>query len=643
MTAFEQLLSKYTDVEQFFKTAGFFHVATRASEIETRKLIDDIVDRAGIADDLQKHAEPYSRTTFISDDRRLMGYAIPRRYYHEKDGNIEVTKVEVIWYTYKFDNEELQHPTDETETVIPITDEEASRLLELTYLARNARNDFEAVRRTAVINAFNANGITTGYFDADDDLKQKLTVVKKLADDLVDAVTKQDAEKLQDIQHDQIIALEGIDDDTRNDLIRFFCTKYCDTDKENKARQLACVYANFAQNIVTAIPETYIHDRFNIYHGKRGKGDAELEKYTLVKNCLDGNRERVFELSNAWFYEVGGDYVKGEEETPAETEDVTLQRFAESEAVIQDYTSPKQQIYSLTKASKVIFDDPDLADEITLLENGQFQFKFAVSKADAKTQKAVILDIADKVKGLTTFDKSVINAVFSIIEAGNTTFTSKQVAIQNTQNEKPRPNTVGAYTKSIDKMQAIVHRIDATEHYRQNGIDLEERGIQDVELSGYLLPVEGITITMSNGAKVNGYRLIKRPILLDYAKGVKQIHTVENEVLDVPVRLDETTLLIRDYLIQQIGIIYNTHSNISNNILLSTVLDYAGVDLVRLDRTQKKRLTDKIKLMLSYWNGEHIDGVQPIKNKYIEQGYKLNYKGKSLESITINPRPKKKK
>ena len=640
MTKYEVLLSKYTDAEQYFKTAGFYHVATRASEIETRKLIDAVIERTGIAGDMTEHGG-YNRTSYSTDDNRSLGYAIPRRYYKEKDGSIEVEKVEIVWYKTAFDDDEFKCPSGETETIIPITAEEERRLLELTLLARNARNEFEAVRRTAVINVFKANGITTEYFNADDDLKQKLTIIRELADDLVEAVTMQDADTLQDIQYDQILALEGIDDDTRNELIRFFCTKYYDTDEASKTRQLACVYSNFINNIVTAIPETYVHDKFTIYNGKKDRGDDDLQKYTLIRNCLDGNRERVLQLSEAWFYEVGGDYVKDNKEAPAEEE--ALQRFADSEAVIQDYTSPQQQIYALTKASRGIFNDIGLAEEIRELENGQLQFTFAVSKADAKTQRAVIVDIADTVKGLTKFDRSVINAVFSVIEAGNTTFTSKQVAIQNTQNEKPSPNTVGAYTKSIEKMQAIIHKIDATEHHEQNGDNLKEKGIKKVEYTGYLLPVEGITITMNNGTKVNGYRLIKNPILLDYSKGVKQIHTVDNEVLNVPVRLDETTLLIRDYLIQQIGIIYNTHSKVNNNILISTVLDYAGVDLVKMDRTQKKRLTDKIKLMLQYWNGEHIDGVQPIKNKYIEYGYKLNYTGKTLESITINPRPKQKK
>ena len=638
MTDFELLISKYIDVERYYRTAGYYHVATRASEIETRKLIDEITKREGYGGGMREHKD-YNRTTYATDDRKNVAYAIPRRYYHEKDGNVEVNKVEVVWYTYDLVNE---IPTNETETIVPITDAEKSRLIELTNLARDARNGFEAVKRTAVSNLFEEKGIKD---DDDKNLKQKLTALRELADGLVEAVTMQDAERLQEIQYDQILALEGIDDDTRKELIRLFSTQHYDGDLASKIPQLACVYANFAQNIVTAIPESYVHDKTVIYQGrvKIRDDEEETKRFTLLRNCLDDNRKQVYELADKWFYEVGGDYVKYDEEKPAEEEEKALQHFAESEAVIQDYTSPKQQIYSLTKASKIIFDDPNMADEITLLDNGQFQFKFAVSRADAKIQRAVIMDIADKVKGITTFDKSVINAVYSVIEAGNTTFTSKQVAIQNTQNEKPRPNTVGAYTKSIEKMRAIIHNIDATEHYEQNGINLEELGVKGVGLSGYLLPVEGITITMNNGTKVNGYRLIKPPILLEYAKNVKQIHTVDNEVLNVPVRLDETTLLIRDYLIQQIGIIYNTHSTVSNNILISTVLDYAGVDLVKLDRTQKKRLTDKITLMLKYWNGEHIDGVQPINNKYIEHGYRLNLKGRSLESITINPRPKAKK
>ena len=630
MTEFEKLISKYTDADQYYKTVGFYHVAVRIWEMETRKIIDAIVEREGYGADLQNDGDRITNTrkTYFTEDRKKIAYAIPRRYYSQTDGNLEVTKVEVIWLSYRYEDDEHRYPTEENETVIPITEDDERRLMDLTRQYENARKDYEAVRRTAVINLFNAYGIKTGEF------KKKIQALQDLVNGLFEAVTMQDAENLQEIRYKQILALEGINDDTRNELIREFCTKHYEADNEaDKVKQLACVYANFANCMITEIPDGFISEQFSIYQGKKDRTAEEEERYLLLREVNSNNGKRAFELADKWFYEVGGDYVKSEEEKPAEDETETLQRFAESEAVIQDYTSPTQQIYGLTKAQRIIFDDEGLADEITTLENGQLQYIFAVSKADAKTQRAVILDIADKVKGLTKFDKSVLNAVFSEIEAGNTTFTSKQVAIQNTQNSKPRPNAVGAYTKSIDKMRTIVHKINATEHLEMNGYNLEEMGIKKVEKEGYLLPVEGTIITMNNGEKVKGYQLIKRPVLLDYAKDTKQILTVDNKVLDIPVNKSETILIMRDYLIQQIGIIYNPNSRISNNILISTVLDYAGFDLLTMDRRKKSDQIKHIKTMIEYWH----------KIKYIEYGYKFNYKGKSLESITIYPRPKAKK
>lgn len=627
MTEFEKLIAKYTDTEQYLKTAGFYHVATRVWEIETRKLIDVIVEREGYGDDLERITPPSAflsdRTTYADGDRQNVAFAIPRRYYHQKDGNLEVERVEVIWFNYRYADDEHRYPTDENETVIPITEDDERRLMELTNLYDTARKDIEAVKRTAVINLFNANGIKTGEF------MRKLETVRGFADGLVEAVTKEDAKHLQEIQHDQITALEGIGDDTRADLIRFFCPEYHEADEKTKSIQLACAYSNFAYNYITAIPESYLHELAVISNGKKERTDEEEQRHLLIRESQRSIDEKTDGIALNWYYEIGGDYVKEQEETPAEDE--VLQQFAESEAVIQDYTSPKQHIYSLTKAQRGIFDDPELADEITLLDNGQLEYTFAVSRADAKTQRAVILDIADKVKGLTKFDKSVINAVFSIIEAGNTTFTSKQVAIQTTQNKVPNKNTVGAYTKSIDKMRTILHKVDVTEHYKLNNGDAD--GLNKLEVEGYLLPVEAITITMNNGTKVKGYGLIKHPVLLAYAKETKQIHTVSNEVLNVPVNKTEKVIIMRDYLIQQIGIIYNAHSKVSNNILISTVLDYAGFDLMGMDRRRRAEQINHIKNMIEYWN----------KIKYIEYGYKFNYKGKTLESITINPRPKAKK
>ena len=650
MTQFEKIISKYTDADQYFNTAGFYHVATRASEIETRKLIDNIVEREGYTDGLQedKYSGGRARTTFLTDDRRKAFHAIPRTFYKQtKDGNIEVDKVEVAWYEYIYDYDTDgnvdRYPVEEKETIIDITADDEARLKELVLLADNARKDFDALKRTAVNNLFNAEGISTaGDATKADDTKEKVQALQEYADALIEAVSKEDAERLQEVQYKQITQhwqiVANTDDETKAELIRFFSTQHYagyKDDEANKARQLACVYSNFVNNYVTTIPETYIeaeiHGRYIIVKGKEERTAEEEEQLLLLRGCRSNIREKLLTLSHRWFNEVGGIYVTDEEEKP-EAEEEAIQRFADREAVIQDYTSPTRQIYALSKAGRVIFDDPELADEITALENGQLQFKFAVSKPDAKVERAVILEITDKIYGITKFDKTVMSAVYSIIEAGNTSFTSKQVAIHYTQNSRPSPNTVGAVTKSIEKLSTIKHRLDVTEHYKMMGVDLDEMGVEEVKRGGYLLPVEDIEITMNNGAKVKGYSLIKRPVLLDYAKDTKQIHTVDVEVLDVPVNKTEKVVIMRDYLIQQIGIIYNPHGRINNNILISTVLDYAGHDLLTMDRRRKNEQVGYIKKMIEYWN----------KIKYIEYGYKYNYKGKTLESITIYPRPKKK-
>lgn len=626
MTEFEKIISKYTDAKQYYKTVGFYAVAVQMWEMETGRVIDEIVNREGYGAGLQSDGDRSmnNHKTYFTEDKNKVFYAFPRRYYSQNNGNLEVTKVEVIWLSYRYEDDERQYPTDENETVIPITVDDENRLMEITRRYENARKDYEAINRTAVINLFNTSGIKTYEF------KKKIKALQDLANSLFEAVAMQDAENLQEIRYKQILALEGIHDDTRNELIRKFCTKHYEADDEQKMPQLACVYANFAINMITEIPDAFIVDQLSIYQGKQDRNADEEELYLLLKEVKDSITDKAFSLGDKWFSEIGGDYVRDKEKPTAKDDAEKLQRLVESETVIQDYTSPKQHIYGLTKVQRGIFDDPELADEITMLENGQLQYAFTVSKADAKTQRAVMLDIADKVKGLTKFDKSVINAVFSIIEAGNTTFTSKQVAIQTTQNKVPNKNTVGAYTKSIDKMRTIIHNVDVTEHYKLNNGDTD--GLNKLEVEGYLLPVEAIAITMNNGTKVKGYGLIKRPVLLAYAKETKQIHTVSNEVLNVPVNKTENVIIMRDYLIQQIGIIYNAHSKLSNNILISTVLDYAGFDLMDMDRRRKAEQINHIKAMIEYWN----------KIKYIEYGYKFNYKGRTLESITINPRPKKK-
>ena len=626
MTKFEKLLSKYTDAEQYFKTVGYYHVATRASEIETRLLVDNIAERAGYGDDIEEVDVDTFTKHYYDQDEKQLSYAIPRHYYVNKDGNIEISKVEVVWITTELED---GIPTNETEKLIPITENEEHRLRELADLGRDARNDFDAIKRTALTSLFKENGID------DKDLDGKLNTVRDFANELVDVATMQDAVRLQEIQHEQILALEGISDSTREVLIRQFCPKYCEADEATEAKYLACAYSNFVNNDITAIPELFIRESFHRYFSKVRYGDAEadetdLQYYNLIKHYLDANREKVLELSEAWYYEAGGKYVIEEETQTAIEETLPLQRFAESETVItgsfQDYFVPDVYTQDITKP-RAIFDKGYSLEE---LDGVQLEFDILPNaNKECFVYVNMSIEASDDIKLTavpTTFDKAVLDGVNSIYDSGQVAFTAKQVANllyhgNNLTGSGISPNQIGAVTKSINKLRNIEISIDWTEHARMKGLP---EGVKYTRKE-HIIPARVETLTKGKNV-LEWYTLLEEPPLYSYAKQVKQINSVPIGILNIPqLKMDDEKVALRNYLIEQIGIMKNPNNpKYSRNITINKLLTYAGINVDGITKQVRSKKIKSIEAILQQFKAE----------KWIK-GYEFKKEGRTLYAIEI--------
>lgn len=623
MTEFEKLISKYTDAEQYLKTAGYFHVAVHAWEAETRKLIDAIVEREGYGEGLEKIKAPSAflsdRTTYADKDRENIAYAIPHRYYSQKDGNIEVDSVDVIWFTYSFEDEEHRHPTDGDETVIPITEDDESRLMELTHLYDNARKDFEAVKRTAVINLFDTNGIKTGEFT------RRLETVQDFANGLIEAVTKEDAKHLQEIQHDQITTLEGIGDDTRAELLRLYCPEHVEADDKTKAICTACAYSNFAHNYITAIPESYLSEPYITAYGKTESTEEEEQRRKQIRDAHHSIDEKTADLALKWYYEIGGEYVQDEEETPAED----VKKPTQSEVVIkgsyQDYFIPSIYTQDITKP-RVIFDNKYSLDE---LDGTQLELDILPnSNKDCFVYVSMSIEASDDIKLTakpTTFDKAVLDGINSIYDTGQIVFTAKQVANlvyhgNNLKGSGISPNQIGAVTKSINKLRNIEISIDWTEHARANGLP---DGIRYTRRD-HIIPASVDTLTRGKEV-LEWYTLRDEPPLFTYAKQVKQINSVPIGILDIPTKMDSEKVALRNYLIEQIGIMKNPNNkNFSRNITINKLLAYAGINADTITKQVRSKKIKTVETMLMQFRAENW-----IK------GYEFIKEGRALHAIKI--------
>ena len=96
-------------------------------------------------------------------------------------------------------------------------------------------------------------------------------------------------------------------------------------------------------------------------------------------------------------------------------------------------------------------------------------------------------------------------------------------------------------------------------------------------------------------------------------------------MLNVPVNLDQSKIVIRDFLLEEISHLKNPSLGYwGKTISVDRLLTIAGEDSQQITRKKKSLLLSSIIKMLEYWKDE----------KYIKD-FKLNRKAKTIQSFTI--------
>lgn len=174
----------------------------------------------------------------------------------------------------------------------------------------------------------------------------------------------------------------------------------------------------------------------------------------------------------------------------------------------------------------------------------------------------------------TEYDRNVYNAVSSLYVYGDQSHIVTPAMVYRamtglTDSEKPTAGQLEAVMRSLDNMRFTRARIDCTEELNARRITLNSKQINGGEIDTYLLTADVIKV-QTGGQTVWAYRIIKPPILYEYAAAVKQVLTVPASVLNVKEigemivdgvkkltigpRLSntESRILIKGYLIRRI-------------------------------------------------------------------------------------------
>lgn len=226
----------------------------------------------------------------------------------------------------------------------------------------------------------------------------------------------------------------------------------------------------------------------------------------------------------------------------------------------------------------------------------------------------------------TEYDRNVADAVTSLFLYGDpshiiTPATVYRAMIHSTGTETPSPQTLGAVTRSLDKGRFVRVQIDCTQELLRRNASLNGEQITGGKVDTYLLPLEKIEV-MAGGKKITAYKIIKTPVLYDYARLTKQVLTVPAKLLDVPNASNtEQRISIKGYLLRRITVMKGKTAQ-SNRILFEKIWDAAG----KPDPSPKEaqRIREYTFTVLDYWK----------KERYIK-GYKAVKEGKTYTAVEI--------
>lgn len=290
----------------------------------------------------------------------------------------------------------------------------------------------------------------------------------------------------------------------------------------------------------------------------------------------------------------------------------TLQLIEQLDAIL-----PKKYIMTNNKlANEMPKGSIDYGELVELKVNG---------KKDVFTQVTLNYDdnniqIFEKDKRFTAYDRSVHNAICSLFEAGNTNFTPDQVyRCMNGLEDKQfvSPQAIGAITKSLDKSRRILVKIDYTDEARAYKKDTSQFIMED-----YVLPAKKITVK-AGGKEVSGYKIYGKPVLYEYAQVTKQVITIPSKLLNTKDVINTTpeVTVIREYLIRRIAVMKNDKRQ-SNKILLQKI--YNEIGQTEPNKDKMKSVRNIVNKLLGKFQQE----------QYIK-GYGFYKEGRAFKGIEI--------
>lgn len=221
---------------------------------------------------------------------------------------------------------------------------------------------------------------------------------------------------------------------------------------------------------------------------------------------------------------------------------------------------------------------------------------------------------------LTAYDREVHDAIITLFVDGKNEYITPQMIYQvitGNPNAYLEKKQAEAISDSITKCMYSKLTINADEEAKAYGFD-------SFKYEGNLISGERVTATL-NGKTLECLRILRPPVLYEYASKKNQIGRFDIKLLNSPINKTEEIIMLQGYLYRRI-LSMKSSSNLSKTIVYDTVYNQIEIEAVSDGALRKKKakVRDHIKKILDYWKQEDFIA-----------GYAENTKGKIIYSVTV--------
>lgn len=350
------------------------------------------------------------------------------------------------------------------------------------------------------------------------------------------------------------------------------------SEQEKAELRLFCTTMNLPYPEENLAPEIsrYIREFRNKMQHDYMKQAADIGKELYQKICRENYSLSRKKIKNILTNSFSESFAKQTKETGLTFDDSYISELVTKILdVIQELEQPPIEQLKSVLPKKHVMPNNKLANVMTMgiIDIGKITLEESKKGAKKIVETTCILTYAgDNVKltgrqSFTEYDRNVYNAVVSLYVYGDSSHIITPAMVYramtgSTGTEKPTAGQLAAVARSLDKMRFIRARIDCTAELQMRRITLNSQQINGGEIDTYLLTADAVKVK-AGGQTVKAYRIIKPPILYEYAATVKQVLTLPTSTLDIKelnpdgsmgARLPntESRILIKGYLIRRI-------------------------------------------------------------------------------------------